>query len=332
MIVTEKRVHELRADRVGIAWSSALPIFASEPFLKSVGDDYGWLGGRDQNGGLRCVLPYTIIRKAGFKMVRFRVETIAWERELAVVEEKSFLNSAIEYFRSLGADMVIPANNTALFRVYPDGAVVAPYGTYIKGLVRSEDILWGELHADYRQNIRKAGKSGVRVKSGIEHLRNSYTLIADTLRRSGQSFRSEAQFYKMVSGLGDNVRIFVAEHQDVLQACMVCPFSQHGAYDWYSGTISKPVRGAMHMLVWEAMRQFREMGVKQFNFTGVRINPEAGSKQDGIRNFKMRFGGGLVQGYMWKYSFHSIKFAVYSAAEYLLMRGKTVRFGPAPQN
>lgn len=326
MTQTSEESGSLIARPIKIKWHSGLPIFASETFLKTVGDEYGWLGGTDERGQLRCVLPYTIVRKLGFRMVRFRVETVAWQEELSVQEEKSFLDNAIEHFRSIGADMVIPANNTALFRTYPHGAIVAQYGTFIKNLDQAEDVLWSELHSDYRQNIRKAAKSGVTISNGMEYLNSSYLLIADTLKRSNVSFRKRTQFDKMLSGLGDNVKIFAAHHHGAMQACMVCPFSQSAAYDWYSGTIPKPARGAMHMVVWEAIRQFREMGVQRFNFTGVRINPEKGSKQEGIRNFKMRFGGALLQGYMWKYPISRLKFAAYRVGVHLLMRGDTIQF------
>ena len=59
-------------------------------------------------------------------MVRFRVETISIEGELDIQEEKDFLSSAIEYFRSIGADMIIPATTNTIFRTYPDGATAAP--------------------------------------------------------------------------------------------------------------------------------------------------------------------------------------------------------------
>ena len=80
----------------------------------------------------------------------------------------------------------------------------------------------------------------------------------------------------------------------------------------------------MHLLMWQAMLELRALGVKQFNFTGVRIDPEKGSKQEGILTFKMRFGGTLVQGYMWKYSFRPVKFAAYSLAVRLLRGGDIV--------
>jgi Acetyltransferase (GNAT) domain len=316
----------LIARPVEIKWHSGLPIFASEAFLETVGDEYGWLGGLDVAGRLRCVIPYTITRKPGFQMARFRVETIALEKELNRQEEKSFLNSSVDYFRSAGADIVLPASNTALLRTYPDAALVAPYGTVIKDLIQPEEKLMSEIHKTFRYNIRSAIRAGVQIKSGMEYLGTAYELIADTLKRSGLSFRKQSLFNRMISGLGESVKVLVADHQGVIQGCMVAPFSEHSAYSWYCGSKAAPVMGAMHLLHWEAIRQFSRMGVKRFNFTGVRINPEKGSKQEGIKNFKMRFGGELVQGYLWKYPIRRLKFAVYSIATYLLMRGDTVRF------
>jgi peptidoglycan biosynthesis/recognition FemAB-like protein len=317
-------VNNLKATPVEIQWHSGLPIYASAPFLKLLGEQYGWVGGVDDAGRLRCVLPYTIVRKPGFRMVRFRAETIPWEGEVDLAEEMSFLNSAIEYFRSTGADMIIPSGNTAIFRTYPEGAVAAPYGTYVIDLTQPEDVLQSKIQSSCRNNIRKAIKEGVKIKSGVEYLDICHDIITETLKRSGSSFRKYDQFRSMVLGLGENVKILVAEYQGVLQGCMVAPFSEYSAYASYCGSKSKPVRGAMQMLHWEAMLQFRAMGVKRFDFQGVRINPEKGSKQEGIMTFKRNFGGELVSGYMWKYSLHPLKWAAYSVAVRLLLGGDIV--------
>jgi lipid II:glycine glycyltransferase (peptidoglycan interpeptide bridge formation enzyme) len=116
----------------------------------------------------------------------------------------------------------------------------------------------------------------------------------------------------------------VAEHDGAIQGCMVAPFSDHTAYNCYAGSRPEPILGAMHLLHWEAMRQFRALGVKQFDFQGVRINPDKGSKQDGIMHYKQGFGGRLVQGYLWKYSFRPLGSAAYSVAVRLLMGGDIV--------
>jgi lipid II:glycine glycyltransferase (peptidoglycan interpeptide bridge formation enzyme) len=80
----------------------------------------------------------------------------------------------------------------------------------------------------------------------------------------------------------------------------------------------------MHLLQWKAFLKLRELGVRRFDFCGVRVQPNKGSKQDGISGFKMRFGGNFVQGYMWKYSFNRLKYAAYSLAVRLLKAGDVV--------
>jgi lipid II:glycine glycyltransferase (peptidoglycan interpeptide bridge formation enzyme) len=245
-----------------------------------------------------------VIRKHGFCAVRFRVDVIPLESELAVEEEHAFLNSVVAYFRSSGLDMIMPGANAAVFRTYPDDAVAAPYGTFIKDLDQPEDALMKEIHSTFRYNIRRAIRERVEVRVGLEYLDTAYSVVADTLKRSGQPFKSYQEFKNSIRALGQQVRILVA-------------------YTWYCGSRPEPVLGSMHLLHWQAICRFREMGVKRFNFQGVRIDPEKGSKQEGILNFKSRFGGRLVRGYVWKYAFRPLKSAAYTAAIRLL-RGADV--------
>ena len=304
----------IKAKKIAIDWNPGLSIYASESFLKSVGEEYGWIGGIDKSGQLRCILPYTVIMKASIRMVRFRVETIPLRSELDVEEEKSFLNSVVAYCRSIGADMIIPATTNTIFRTYPDGAIAAPYGSYIVDLALSEDSLWSNISHKYRKEIRSAGNKGVLIKSGVEHLDIAYALIRNTFKRSDLPFMSYDDFKRMIQGLGDYCKILIAEYQREAQSCTVYHFSKHSAYAVHGGSIPKPFTGAMKLLQWEAIRMFRDLGVKRFDFVGARINPEKGSKQEGIMLFKQYLGGIPVQGYMWKYPISSLKYAVYSQA------------------
>lgn len=314
----------LKARQVDINWHAGLPIYASEAFLKSVGDEYGWIGGSDCSGELQCVLPYTLIKKPGFRLIRFRTETVPLGRTLDLAEEKAFLNSVLDHFRSAGADMIVPSGNAALFRTFPDHSEAAPYATFVQDLSRSEEELLREIRKTFRHNIRKAAEAGVQIKCGDQYLDASFELISATMKRSGGSFHSCNEFKKRVLALGEYVKVFVAEHNGIIQGCMVAPFSGHTAYNCYAGSRPEPVLGSMHLLHWEAMRQFRAIGVKQFDFQGVRINPEKGSKQEGIKNYKQGFGGRLVRGYTWKYSFSRLKRLAYSAGVRLLMGGDIV--------
>jgi len=315
----------MRAIPVAIKWHPALSIYAAESFLRAVGDEYGWLGGIDDSGQLRCVLPYTVIRKATLRMVRFRVETIPLGGErLGVDEERSFLNDVVHYFRSSGADMIIPATTNTIFRTHPDGALVAPYGSYIIDLTESENTLWKNLQSKHRNVIRNAMKKGVEVRTGPQYLETAYDLVTQTLKRSRLGFMAPGEFNRLITGLDAHVKIFVADYQGVVQGCAIVPFSDHSAYYLYGGSIPEPVTGAMNLLHWRAMLEFRELGVKRYDFVGTRINPPKGSKQDGLMTFKQRFGGQLVQGYIWKYHLRSIKSVVYSVGVRLLRGGDIV--------
>ncbi len=146
-----------------IEWHSGLPIYASEEFLKSEGGEFGWIGGTNHTGVLRCVLPYTVIRKPGLRMIRFQTETISLQEEISLEEERIFLNGVVKFFRTAGADIIIPSGNHAIFRTYPDAAIVGPYGTFVNQLDRTEEALMGEVRKTFRQNIRKATAAGVQI-------------------------------------------------------------------------------------------------------------------------------------------------------------------------
>lgn len=314
----------MNVKQIEIDWNPDLSIYASEHFLKSVGDRYGWIGGFDDSGKLSCVLPYTVIKKSLFSMVRFRVETIPLGQELNLEEEKLFLNNAMEYFFTIGADMIIPATTNTIFRTYPDGADVAPYGTFIIDLSQPEETLWSNLHSKHRNVIRSAMKKGVKVRIGMEHINTAYKLVSDTLKRSGLKFMDYEAFKRFVVSINGNVKLLIADYQGAVQGCAVVPFSNHSAYYLYGGSIPKPLTGATNLLQWEAIRMFQKLGVKRYDFVGVRINPEKGSKQEGLMMFKKRFGGKLFQGYIWKYSFRPLKFGVYNLSVRFLKGGDIV--------
>jgi len=314
----------MKATPIDVDWKPELSIFAYEPFLRSVGDEYGWLGGMDHSGKLRCILPYTVVNKAILRMVRFRVQTIVVEEDLGIEEERSFLNGAMEFFRSIKADMIIPATTNTIFRTYPDGADVAPYGTYIVDLELPEETLLSNLSASHRRKVRQAMKSDVKIHGGHEYIETAYNLVRDTFKRSSISFMDFDSFSRMIKSLDENVRILVAEYEGIIQGCIVVPYSIYSAYYVYGGSIPNPSVGSMHLLHWEAIRQFRSQGVKRYDFVGTRIDPEAGSKQEGLKAFKERFGGDLHQGYMWKHSLSPLKYKLYGLAARLRSGGDIV--------
>jgi hypothetical protein len=315
---------DIVARPIAINWNSGMPVFACEPFLKQMGMEYGWLGGTDSSGSIRCILPFTIVRKSIFRLVRFRVETMQVGAGVNIEEERQFLNSAIEYFRSIRADMIIPSTTNAVFRTYPDGADAAPYGTYVVDLAPPEESIWMNLQPRNRSKIRSAMKAGVEIREVRGNIGEMYRLLKETLGRSKMVFMRSDEFTSYVKVFGENIKIFAAYFDGGIQGCTVVPFSDYCAYFVYGGSIERPVSGAISLLHWEAMRRFRGLGVQKYDFVGVRIDPEKGSKQEGLMLFKERFGGHLVRGYLWKFGLRRLPFAAYSLAVKLQRGGDIV--------
>lgn len=313
----------LRAVRIPIRWDQSLPVFAKEEFLRAVGDEYGWLGGLDESGTLRCVLPYTIVRKRLLRLVRFRTATIPWGADLDLAEERSFLNSVVQHFRTTGADVIIPPSNNAIFRTCPDNARAAPYGTYLIDLRQPEEVLWRNIGRKTRQNIGTAQRSGMVVCES-NNLASAYDLIRETFRRSSLPFMNRANFEGFVHGLGEQGKLLVAERNGVVHSCCIFGFSRCTAYAIYAGNLEHQHQGANKLLYWQAMRLFRALAVRTFDFYGARVNPKNGSKQEGINQLKILMGANLSQGYMWKHSLRPWRSWVYSAAVRVLRGGDIV--------
>jgi hypothetical protein len=323
----------IKAVPVDIRWNPDLPVYASDAFLRSVSPEYGWLGGIDSSGALLCILPYSVIRKWSIRLVRFPVETV-WLNEPATVDaERHFLNNAVAHLRSIGTDVIVPATFNTVFRTYPDGAIAAPFGSYVVDLTVEESVLWSKVHSKHRNVIRNATKRGVVVKTGIEHLETAFQLVRDSFRRSAEGLVGRLRvdsrmrydtFRQQTLALGDQVTVFIAELDGVPQSGAVMPFSRHSAYYMHGGNVANPLTGSSNLLQWEAMRHFRERGVRHYDFFGGRVDPEAGSKVEGIMKFKERFGGPFRQGYAWKMAFRPAAYSIYSLAARLRNGGDLV--------
>ncbi len=116
----------------------------------------------------------------------------------------------------------------------------------------------------------------------------------------------------------------MAEYQGVAHSYSLFAYSTPCAYWIYGGNIQRQHQGAMKLLQWEATLLFRKLGVCKFDFYGARINPQKGSKQEGINLMKKHLGATLAQGYMWKYSLRPWRAWVYSTSVRVLRGGDIV--------
>lgn len=282
-----------------------LPVTAMPEYLQSFNScvDYGYI----IEGN--CVLPYAKRKRSIFYFIQLSSGVLGAENE---VEEKLFLNNALSFFKkNVSADYLI-STNTSIFNSYPTGSLYCKFGSYVVDLHMSEEELFSGLHSKHRNVIRKAEKEGLVVSHGKKYLVDCYNLINETFSRQGMQSPTLENIQKL-NDLQDNVSFTVVKVGNEIHGCAIFIWNKnHSCYYLHGGSIKLPHSGAMNLLHWETILRMKKNNVNSYDFVGARLNPDSGSRLEGIQRFKLRFGGELKVGYLWKFTFNNFKYKIYS--------------------
>lgn len=263
---------------------------------------YGYVYSNDM------ILPYVLKKRLFFKFIQLPsiVEGCGNDEE-----KKLFVENAIKYLCKKENPDTISTLNTAICSVYPEKAEYCKFGSYIINLNQSEDEIFAGLHTKHRNVVRKAKKDGLVVDFGPQYADLCYEQIKNTYERQGRVAYGKAHFDKLKL-LGDNVDFWVVKNGDEIQGCAVLLWSKgYSSYYLHGGSCQHPHSGALNLLHWEAIKKMKERGVQKYDFVGARVNPEPGSKLEGIQRFKSRFGGEMKVGYMWRFVNHPLRYKLY---------------------
>lgn len=252
-----------------------------------------------------------------FNIAKIPAEYIKLNEDIGNAEE--FMTSVIEILKKkYNVLWVGPSAPCALFEETPLNAMKIPFGSYIINLEKSEEEIWAGIHSKHRNVIRKAEKENVVIKRGGKELIEEYMPIEKTTwDRSGRTGNTPDFYQQMFDCMPSQMKIYLAYKDEQVQGGAIFLFYSSQCYYLYGASIDKPSSGAMNLLHWIAMKDMKEWGVKQYNFVGCRIGVQSGSKLDGIQRFKERFGGELVQGYMFKVICKPLLYWVYKEILYI---------------
>ena len=150
-----------------------------------------------------------------------------------------------------------------------------------------EDLL-KSFHPKTRYNIRLAKRKGVKVRYShkIEDLKQFYHLYEVMSNRHGISYRPYAYFERMLEAYGENIRVYLAEHEgDIIAGALAISY---GDKTWYiyggSDNVKRNVM-APHLLQWEMIQWALELGKDRYDFGGVfQLD-----KSNGLYHFKEGF-------------------------------------------
>lgn len=221
-----------------------------------------------------------------------------------VIEEVADVLSTVAASMRLDPVIVDPADALAASVLERAGFVPAKIGitlpaTVVVDVNHDDDVLLSAMKSKTRYNIRKALRSGVRVRmGGVSDATVFEQLLTDTGRRQGfvadgANYVKRA-FEAIPSG---DIALFVAEHDGVdLAAILVAAFGERATYKrggWSGRGGNLHPNEALH---WAAMRWARETGRTRYDFDGVDLKDiESPTATRTVSHFKTSFGGRVIE-------------------------------------
>lgn len=164
-------------------------------------------------------------------------------------------------------------------------------------LEKGEEIIWAEIHKNRKKEIKNGLKKG--LKANIIVVQNStilpelYQILRSLYEKIGLPVPSFNFFNNAVNTLETNglLKTFIASVDNkIIGFRMVLTFKSL-IYDWYAASINGYLNFRPNdVLPWEIINWGVKHGYKTFDFGGAG-KPD---KQYGVRDYKIKFGGELV--------------------------------------
>jgi hypothetical protein len=195
-------------------------------------------------------------------------------------------------------------------KAYPSKSKYCAFGDY-EIYMADMDIadLFKAIHPKHRNVIRNAEKNGVVIKYGKDILKDFYAIYESTMHREKKFCDTYDFFNGMFDSLGENnIVCGVAYYMDKPLGGLFMPYTLYGGHYLYGASAERvEVTGAINFLHWTTIQLLKKKMVKRYSFSGARLSNIAGTKYEGIQKFKMRFGGNLNEGYLWKTDVNPLK-------------------------
>ncbi|MER5517131.1 lipid II:glycine glycyltransferase FemX [Streptomyces sp. NPDC002763] len=163
-----------------------------------------------------------------------------------------------------------------------------------------EDIQRG-LNQQWRRNVKKAEKAGVKVvRGGYEDLPAFYTLYAETAERDRFIARPLSYFQRMWTALTtehpDRMRLYLAHHEgEVLAAATMLTVGRHVWYSYGASTSRRREVQPNNAIQWRMMSDAHELGAAVYDFRGITDTLEESDHLLGLLRFKVGTGGEAVE-------------------------------------
>jgi hypothetical protein len=178
--------------------------------------------------------------------------------------------------------------------------------TYLLDLTPPEEELWTRLDGRVRWGVNKGRKNGVVVEHAAsdEDILSYYRLFLE--KGSVPAYRppSEQIFLPGFQRLReeDRARIIVAKHDGrvVAGGFFLCHAGLVAHHQQAVSAEGRRLR-AGNLLFWESVLFFKSAGLSTLDMVSVEVAPPEGSREAGVRHFKSRWGGELLDTPVYQY-------------------------------
>ncbi|MFF8861554.1 lipid II:glycine glycyltransferase FemX [Streptomyces sp. NPDC015139] len=163
-----------------------------------------------------------------------------------------------------------------------------------------EDVQRG-LNQQWRRNVRKAEKAGVKVvRGGLDDLPVFYDLYTETAERDRFIPRPLPYFQRMWTALTaehpDRMRLYLAHHEgEVLAAATMLVVGGHVWYSYGASTSRRREVQPNNAMQWRMMCDAHELGAHVYDFRGITDTLEESNHLLGLLRFKVGAGGEAVE-------------------------------------
>ncbi|WP_405972590.1 aminoacyltransferase [Streptomyces sp. NBC_00988] len=166
---------------------------------------------------------------------------------------------------------------------------------------RPLDEIHRGLNQQWRRNIKKAEKAGVKVvQGGYDELPAFYELYAETAERDRFIPRPLPYFQRMWTALTaehpDRMRLYLAHHDgEILAAATMLTVGRHVWYSYGASTSRRREVQPNNAMQWRMMTDAHQLGAAVYDFRGITDTLEESNHLLGLLRFKAGAGGEAVE-------------------------------------
>jgi serine/alanine adding enzyme len=168
------------------------------------------------------------------------------------------------------------------------------YLNYLIDLSQPEQTLWRRMTNTCRANVRRAERHGVTVEEveTEEGVDTAVRILRKTYQRAQVPLADPSLFMRAFRILQPKslFKIFLAHFEGIPVGTSVLLLYKNTVYDWYSGIQRVRSVYPSECITWHRILWGKRHGFAVYNFGGAGWP----NKAYGVRDFKLKFGGDLV--------------------------------------